>query len=58
MWATVLAVCMFESRLGAERDMWELVVEKVNDWVYGVSLVEKGVDVEGLRELAREVLSV
>jgi hypothetical protein len=55
LWATLLAVCMFESKLGAERDMWELVVEKANDWISGLSSVQS-TDMDKLRDLAREVL--
>jgi len=57
LWATLLAVCLFESKLGAERDTWELVVEKANDWISGLSSVQSA-DVDKLRDLAREVLGV
>jgi hypothetical protein len=55
LWATLLAVCMFESKLGAERDTWELVVEKANSWLSGLSW---NTDVDKLRDLAREALGV
>ena len=55
LWGTLLAVCMFESKLGSERDMWELVVEKANDWISELSSVQSS-DVDKLRVMAREML--
>jgi len=42
VWATLLAVGMFEGELVNERDVWELVVEKAKDWITTLN----GVDVE------------
>jgi hypothetical protein len=49
---------MFENKLGAERDMWELVVEKANGWILFSGLLSsiQSTDVDRLRDLAREVL--
>ena len=33
VWATVLAVWTFENKLAAQRDVWELVVEKARAWL-------------------------
>ena len=56
LWATSLAVCMFKSKLGSERDMWELVVEKAKHWIDGLLSSVQSADVGRLRGLAREVL--
>ena len=55
LWATVLAVCLFENKLGGEKDMWELVVEKANDWMSGLSSVQTTYVAE-LKRLAGEML--
>jgi hypothetical protein len=55
LWATVLAVGMFERKLTVERDVWELVVEKARAWMVG--LVGVGYkDVEMAEGLVGEVL--
>ena len=55
LWATVLAVFMFEKKLSSEKDMWELVVSKARDWVSElVSAWDE--DVKRLEILASEVL--
>jgi len=53
LWATVLAVKMFEGRLKGEKEMWELVVEKAREWMAGL-----GTDgnVKRLEALAGEVV--
>jgi hypothetical protein len=55
LWATVLAVCLFENKLRGEKDMWELVVEKANDWMSGLSSVQTTYVAE-LKRLAGEML--
>jgi hypothetical protein len=55
LWATVLAVGMFERKLAAEKDVWELVVEKARAWM--AELVGVGYnDVERSGELVGEAL--
>jgi len=55
LWATVLAVGMFERKLTVERDVWELVVEKARAWMVG--LVGVGYkDIEMSEGLVGEVL--
>ena len=36
LWATLLAVVVFEQELASKRDVWELVVEKVRSWMAGL----------------------
>ena len=55
LWATVLAVCLFENKLGSEKEMWELVVEKASDWMSGLPSVQTTYAAE-LKRLAGEVL--
>jgi len=55
LWATVLAVVMFEGKLKGEKEMWELVVEKARSWILGLTTFGK-MDVERLEVLAGEVL--
>jgi hypothetical protein len=55
LWATVLVVGMFEMRLGGERDVWELVVEKAKAWMRVAAGVGYG-DVERSGGLVGEVL--
>ena len=54
VWATVLAVTMFEVRLASERDVWELVVGKARVWMKGLKGLGSA-DVEKLEKLAVEV---
>lgn len=54
VWATVLAVMMFERKLAAEKDVWELVVEKAKLWVAELDGL-KGEDLKKLEMLAGEV---
>ena len=54
LWATVLALCLFEGKLMSEKAMWELVVEKARDWISTIG----NKDVEKLEGLAREMLGV
>ena len=55
VWATVLAVKLFETKLVGERGVWQLVVDKARTWIGGVVGVE---DVDLLEKMAGEVLGV
>jgi hypothetical protein len=55
LWATVLALFVFEGKLMSEKEIWELVAEKARDWISTLAAVQKK-DVENLESLAREVL--
>lgn len=37
IWATVLAVTFFERKLVAEKEVWDLVVQKAKSWMAGLS---------------------
>jgi hypothetical protein len=54
LWATVLAVSVFEGKLAGEAEMWELVVEKARGWITGLSAGDE--NVKRLERLAGEVL--
>jgi hypothetical protein len=56
IWATVLALCLFEGKLTRERETWELVVEKAKNWISELDTVENN-DVDRLQVLAKEVLN-
>ena len=56
VWATVLAVRVFEMRLAGEWGVWQLVVDKARAWVRWVGLGDA--DVGELERLAGEVLGV
>jgi hypothetical protein len=51
VWATVIAIMVFETQLAGEKDVWGLVVDKARAWVS--NMVE---NVEALEKLAGEVL--
>jgi len=53
LWATVLAVRMFEGRLKGEKEMWELVVEKAREWMAALGTDD---NVKRLEALAGEVV--
>jgi hypothetical protein len=55
MFATMLAVGVFEGKLSGEKEMWELVVEKARGWTDGVQGVQVGA--EKLKGLVEDVLS-
>ncbi len=57
VWATVLAIKLFETQLVGERSVWQLVVDKARAWIGGLA----GVGVEDLTQLekmAGEVLGL
>ena len=56
VWATVLAVTMFEKKLAGEKDVWELVVAKARDWIAALPSVQDE-DVKRLETMAIEVLA-
>jgi hypothetical protein len=57
VWATVLAVKMFETQLVGERSVWQLVVDKARLWMGGLD--EVGVeDIVQLEKMAGVVLGV
>jgi hypothetical protein len=57
VWATVLAVKMFETQLVGERSVWQLVVDKAGAWMGGVEGVGAE-DVVQLEKMAGVVLGV
>jgi hypothetical protein len=44
LWATLIAVKMFEGELEREKDIWELVVEKARSWMAELG----GMGIEGV----------
>ena len=60
VWATVLAIKLFETQLAGERSVWQLMVDKARAWMGGV--VAAGVvgveDITRLEKMAGEVLGV
>lgn len=54
-WATILAITFLEVRMGEEKEVWEMVVEKARGWLVGVRVGE-GEKVEGWWGLARELV--
>ena len=55
IWATVLALVFLEIKHGGQRDEWELVAMKSEQWLQGQTL-PSGVDLHTLRETARKCL--
>ena len=52
LWATVLAIRLFETQQAGERSVWELVVKKARVWM----LTEAGeADIKALGKLAESV---
>jgi len=56
LWATLLAIGLFEGKLKGEMEMWELVVEKAKAWISGLPDTVKD-DVKKMEGAASEVLS-
>ncbi len=54
VWATVLAVKLFETRLAGERSVWQLVVDKARVWIAGMGVG----DIAQLERMAGEALGV
>jgi hypothetical protein len=55
LWATVLAVGMFERKLQSEKDVWELVVSKAKTWLSKLGGIGHE-DLGNLKNLADEVV--
>jgi len=60
LWATVLAIKLFETQLAGERSVWQLVVDKARVWIGGLQVAGVvGVeDIAQLEKMAGEVLGV
>ena len=57
LWATVLAIKLFETQLGGEKSVWQLVVDKAKAWMGAMDGV--GVDdITQLEKMAGEVLGI
>ena len=52
VWATILAIKVFETQLTGERSVWQLVVDKARAWITGVGVE----DIAQLVQMAGEVL--
>ena len=52
VWATVLAIKLFETQLAGERGVWQLVVDKARAWIAGVGVE----DIAQFEKMAGEVL--
>ena len=50
-WVTVLVLKWLDTKMAAEKDVWELVAEKAKGWLEG-----QGLGVEKLMEIEREVV--
>jgi hypothetical protein len=50
VWATILAIKLFETQLAGERSVWQLVVDKARAWIAGVG-VDNIVDFETMAGL-------
>lgn len=57
VWATVLAIRLFETQLVGERNVWQLVVDKAKAWLQESGIVND-TDVQELEMLAKEVLDI
>ena len=55
LWATVLALKLFETQLAGERSVWQLVVDKARAWMGGLAGVGDE-DITQLEKMAGEVL--
>jgi hypothetical protein len=57
VWATVLAIKLFEIQLAGERSVWQLVVDKARLWMRESAIVGDA-DAKKLEKLARIVLGI
>ena len=57
VWATVLAIKLFETQLAGERSVWQLVVDKAKAWMRKSAIVGDE-EVKKLEKLAGEVLGI
>jgi hypothetical protein len=53
VWATVLAIKLFETQLAGERSVWQLVVDKARAWIGGLAGV-RAEDISQLEKMAGE----
>ena len=53
VWATILALVFLETVCGSQKDEWELVAFKAEEWLQGQPL-PSGVDMTTLKEVARK----
>jgi hypothetical protein len=56
LWATVLAVKLFEGTMAGEKSVWVLVVEKAKAWMRGLPHVNEE-DIQALEMMAETMLS-
>ena len=52
VWATILAIKLFETQLAGERSVWQLMVDKARAWITGVGVE----DIGQFEKMAEEVL--
>lgn len=55
MWATILAVTFLEKKLGTEKEAWEMLAEKVKQWLIRAE-IEAGNAVQGWWEQAEKLI--
>jgi len=55
VWATLLAIKLFETQLAGERSVWQLVVDKARAWIRESGIVSD-TDLKELEKLVGEVL--
>jgi hypothetical protein len=55
VWATMLAIKLFETQLAGERSVWQLVVDKARAWIR-YSAIVSDTDLKELEKLVGEVL--
>jgi hypothetical protein len=56
VWATVLAIKLFETQLAGEWSVWQLVVDKARSWIAGVGVQDE--HIAQFEKMAEEVLGV
>ena len=56
LWATILAITYLEKKMGAEKEAWEMCVDKAKDWWAGVG-VEDGKAVDGWWKWAEKLVT-
>jgi hypothetical protein len=57
IWATMLAIKLFETQLAGERSIWQLVVDKARTWMRESAIVGDA-DINELEKLVGEVLGI
>jgi len=56
LWATVLVLWVFETKLAGEKDVWELVAEKAQTWVDELPEVSQA-EIQASAQLVQEVVN-